>query len=79
MHTFRHILYRQIDQENNVIFSILIITGRIFKIVVIKLIEPKIDDTPPKCNEKITKSTETPSCPIFKDNGGYTVYSVPAP
>ena len=41
-----------------------------FKIVVIKLIEPKIDEIPLKCNEKITKSTETPSWPIFNDNGG---------
>jgi len=31
---------------------------RIFRIVVIKLIAPKIDEAPAKCNLKIAKSTE---------------------
>ena len=34
---------------------------RIFKIVVIKLIAPKIEDTPARCREKIAKSTEGPA------------------
>ena len=48
-------------------------------IVVIKLIEPKIDEIPAKCNEKIAKSTEGPECAIFLDKGGYTVQPVPTP
>jgi hypothetical protein len=31
-----------------------------FKIVVIKLIAPKIEDAPARCNEKIAKSTDGP-------------------
>lgn len=34
---------------------------RIFKIVVIKLSAPRIDDTPAKCREKIARSTEGPA------------------
>lgn len=34
---------------------------RILITVVIKLIDPKIDDTPAKCNEKIAMSTEGPA------------------
>lgn len=30
-------------------------------IVVIKLIAPKIDETPAKCREKIVRSTEAPA------------------
>jgi hypothetical protein len=38
--------------------SILNPENRIVKIVVIKLIELRIEDTPPRCKEKIAKSTE---------------------
>jgi hypothetical protein len=44
-----------------------------------KLIAPKIDDTPAKCREKIAKSTDAPLCVKFLDRGGYTVHPVPAP
>lgn len=33
---------------------------RIFKMVVIKLMAPKIEDTPARCNLKMAKSTEIP-------------------
>jgi len=36
--------------------------ARIFKIVVIKLIAPKIEEAPAKCKLKIAKSTEGPEC-----------------
>lgn len=39
-------------------------------IVVIKLIAPKIDDTPARCREKIVKSTEAPAWARFPANGG---------
>jgi len=38
--------------------------------VVIKFTEPKIEDTPAKCKEKIAKSTEAPLCAIAADRGG---------
>lgn len=47
--------------------------------VVIKLMAPRIDDTPAKCREKIVKSTEAPACARFPARGGYTVHPVPAP
>jgi hypothetical protein len=39
-------------------------------IVVIKLIEPAIEDTPDKCKLKIAKSTEPPECEATPDKGG---------
>jgi hypothetical protein len=43
---------------------------RILIIVVIKLIAPRIDETPAKCKEKIAKSTEAPLWAIPEDSGG---------
>jgi hypothetical protein len=43
-----------------------------------KLIPPKIELTPAKCNLKITKSTHKPEWPSVL-NGGYKVHLVPAP
>jgi hypothetical protein len=48
-------------------------------IVVIKLIAPKIEETPARCRLKIDKSTDPPECEIVVDKGGYTVHPVPAP
>lgn len=48
-------------------------------VVVIKLIAPKIDDTPAKCREKIVRSTDAPAWAKFPASGGYTVQPVPAP
>lgn len=42
----------------------------IFTIVVIKLIAPKREETPAKCNENIAKSTDPPECASIPDNGG---------
>ena len=52
---------------------------RIFATVVIKLIDPKIDDTPARCREKIAISTDGPAWAIFLERGGYTVHPVPTP
>jgi len=48
------------DQTNKLSRSKVIPGERILKIVVIKLIAPKIEDIPAKCKEKIAKSTEVP-------------------
>jgi hypothetical protein len=51
-------------------FSGFISFGRIFLIVDIKLMEPKIEEAPAKCREKIAISTAGPLCDRFLDKGG---------
>jgi hypothetical protein len=57
-------------QENNVIFLICMWLIRIFKMVVIKLIAPKIEETPARWREKIDRSTEEPIWPVVSARGG---------
>lgn len=47
--------------------------------MVIKLIAPKIEDTPARCKEKMVRSTDAPACARLPASGGYTVHPVPAP
>jgi len=47
-------------------------------IVVMKLADPRILETPARCREKMPRSTAAPGCPI-DDSGGYTVHPVPTP
>lgn len=44
-----------------------------------KLIAPRIEETPARWSEKIVRSTEAPACARFPASGGYTVHPVPAP
>lgn len=39
-------------------------------VVVMKLIAPKIDDTPARCSEKIVRSTDAPACARLPASGG---------
>lgn len=55
------------------------VSARILITVDMKLIAPKIEEAPAKCNEKIERSTEAPECAILLARGGYTVHPVPAP
>lgn len=48
-------------------------------IVVMKLMAPKIEETPAKCKEKMVRSTEAPAWAGLPAKGGYTVQPVPAP
>lgn len=66
------------DQINKFIFSKITAELRIIKIVLKKLIAPKIDLRPARCNLKIEKSTLQPGCPILL-KGGYKVQEVPLP
>ena len=59
-------------QANKGIESRTIPNARRFPNVLIKLIAPKIEETPAKWSEKIAKSTEPPLCARFLDRGGYT-------
>jgi len=44
--------------------------ARIFIIVVIKLMEAKIEEAPARWREKIARSTDPPACAILLDSGG---------
>ena len=48
-------------------------------IVVKKLILPRIEEIPARCNLKIARSTEIPVWNLLSDSGGYTVQPVPTP
>lgn len=67
------------DHTNNGVWYCEIEGGFMLMMVVIKLMAPRIDDTPARCREKMVKSTEAPACARFPARGGYTVQPVPAP
>jgi len=45
-------------------------TLRRLAVVAIKLIEPRIELIPARCNLKIAKSTLEPGCPSLEERGG---------
>jgi len=49
------------------------------RMVVKKLILPRIEETPARCNLKIARSTEMPLWNFESERGGYTVHPVPTP
>lgn len=53
--------------------------GFILIIVVIKMIAPRIEETPARCKEKIVRSTDALAWARLPASGGYTVHPVPAP
>lgn len=69
----------KIAHTNRGSLCIVIPGALIFNTVVIKLMAPKIEDTPDKCKLKMAKSTDAPECDCIPANGGYTVHPVPAP
>ena len=52
---------------------------RIFTTVVMKLIAPRMEEAPARCNEKMARSTDGPAWARLLAKGGYTVHPVPAP
>ena len=66
------------DQANSGILCRVMPGARMLKMVVMKLIEPRIEDAPARCIDRITKSTAGPGWPEV-DNGAYSVQPVPAP
>jgi hypothetical protein len=70
---------RTTDQTNKGIRSKVIPIDRILITVVIKLIAPRIEEIPARCNLKIAKSTDAPLWARLAESGGYTVHPVPAP
>jgi len=73
----RRIVVIKIDQTKRGICSIFIVF--IFKIVQIKLMEPKIDEIPARWSLKIPQSTADLLWYKLEDSGGYTVQPVPIP
>ncbi len=67
------------DHTNRGIESNLKEEERMFMMVVMKLMAPRIEEAPAKCNLKIARSTEIPEWNKFPANGGYTVHPVPTP
>lgn len=44
--------------------------GFMLMLVVIKLIEARIEEIPARCSEKIARSMDGPECAMFPDSGG---------
>lgn len=58
------------DHTKSGIWSNIIPKARIFRIVLIKFIAPKIDEIPARCKEKIAQSTDGPEWAILLLRGG---------
>jgi hypothetical protein len=58
------------DQTNRGKLSRLVVRLRMFKIVVIKLMAPRMEETPAKCRLKIVKSTLAFEWKLMLDKGG---------
>ena len=57
-------------QTNKGVWYWVIAGGFMLRIVVIKLMAPKIEDTPAKWREKMVRSTEAPAWARLPANGG---------
>lgn len=53
--------------------------GFMLMAVVMKLMAPRMEETPAKWSEKMARSTEAPAWARLPARGGYTVQPVPAP
>lgn len=58
------------DQTNKGVWYCVVEEGFILIIVVMKLIAPRIDDTPARWREKIARSTDGPAWARFPARGG---------
>lgn len=66
----RRIVVINTDHTNRGIWSICIPGARMLITVDIKLIEPRIEEAPAKCKEKIAMSTEPPLWAVALARGG---------
>ena len=57
------------DHTNSGILCNVMPGARMLKMVVMKLMAPRIEDAPARCSERIAKSTAGPGCPIADDSG----------
>ncbi len=51
------------DQTNSGILCSVMPGARMLKIVVMKLIAPRIEEAPARCSDRMAKSTAGPGCP----------------
>ncbi len=58
------------DQANSGMRCIVMPGARILKMVVMKLIAPRIEDAPAMCSERMMKSIAGPGVPTFEEKGG---------
>lgn len=58
------------DQTNRGVWYCVRAGGFILMAVVMKLIAPRMDETPAKCSEKMARSTEAPAWARLPANGG---------
>ena len=77
--TTRRIDVMRTDQTKSGMRNSVIPAGRMFTIVTIMLIAPRIDEAPAMCLLRMAKSTDAPAWAVIDDSGGYSVHPVPAP
>src|ERR1700740_401185 len=68
----------RIDHTNSGILCSVMPGARMLKIVVMKLMAPRIEEAPARCSERIAKSTAGPGWPEV-DSGAYSVQPAPTP
>src|ERR1700751_6160658 len=68
----------RIDHTNSGILCSVMPGARMLKIVVMKLMAPRIEEAPARCSERMAKSTAGPGWPEV-DSGAYSVPPVPGP
>ena len=59
----------RIDHINSGIRSRVMPGARMLKMVVMKLMPPRIEEAPARCSDRIAKSTAGPGCPVIDDSG----------
>lgn len=75
----RRIAVINTDHTNKGVWYCVRAGGFMLIAVVIKLIAPRMEETPARWSEKMARSTEAPAWARFPASGGYTVHPVPAP
>ena len=68
----------RIDQTNSGILCSVMPGARMLKIVVMKLMAPRIDEAPARWIDRMAKSMAGPGWPVV-DSGGYRVQPPPTP
>ena len=53
--------------------------ARMLKMVVMKLMAPRIEEAPARCSDRITKSIAGPGWPVLDESGGYMTQPPPKP
>ena len=67
------------DQANSGILCSVMPGARMLKMVVMKLMAPRIDEAPARCSARMTKSIAGPGWPVLEESGGYMTQPPPNP